>query len=289
MTLEEKLSRIRLVVCDMDRTILHTDKRISQRTVRAIQAARECGVEVTLCSARTFSMMEYYTYALGIRVPAISCNGAAIVEPDTRHVLYKNAVPETIAVKILRFCRENGIDYGALGLNHWWFCENSVRAEGFTLYNEVAAENRYPPMPLEPFDPEFRCIHGESIHKIPICERTPGDCARVAELVAACPELASFAPEPGYLDVVTEGNDKGVGVIRLARLLGVSLDRVCVMGDFDNDLSMFAVAGLSVAMENGTQRVKAAADLCTGTNDGDGVAEFIEQNIFRKIWTRKRQ
>ena len=286
MTPEEKLSRIRLVVCDMDRTILRTDKRISRRTVRAVHAARECGVEVMLCSARVFSMMEYYTHALDIRAPAVSCNGAAIVEPGTRRVLYENPVPEADALEILRFCRENGIDHGALGLNHWWFCEGSMRAEGFTLYNEVAGENRYPPMPLELFDAEFRCIRGESIHKIPICERTPGDCARVAGLAASRPGLIAFAPEPGYLDVVTAGNDKGAGVTRLARLLDIPLEQVCVMGDFDNDLPMFAVAGLSVAMENGTQRVKSAADLCTGTNDGDGVAEFLEQNISRKIWSR---
>lgn len=286
MTLEEKLSHIRLVVCDMDRTILHTDKRISSRTVQAILAAHECGVEVTLCSARVFSMMEYYVHALGIKVPVISCNGAAIVEPNTRRVLYENPIPETKAVEIFRFCRDNGVDYGALGLNHWWFCKNSLRAEGFHRYNAVAAENQYPPMPLEEFDQAFHCIHGESIHKIPICERTSGDCARIAQFVRAYSQLSCFEPEPGYLDVVTTGNDKGAGVIRLTRLLNIPLEQVCVIGDFDNDLPMFAVAGLSVAMGNGTKRIKAQANLHTGTNDADGVAEFLEYNIFKGIWSK---
>ena len=51
-------------------------------------------------------------------------------------------------------------------------------------------------------------------------------------------------------------------------------------------IAAYCLPQFAVAMENGTQRVKSAADLCTGTNDGDGVAEFLEQNISRKIWSR---
>ena len=83
-----------------------------------------------------------------------------------------------------------------------------------------------------------------------------------------------------YLDVTHPEANKGNAVRLLAAQLGVELAAVAVLGDMANDLPMFDVAGFAVAMGNGSAEVQARAAAVTGSNDGDGWAQAIDQFIL---------
>jgi hydroxymethylpyrimidine pyrophosphatase-like HAD family hydrolase len=89
--------------------------------------------------------------------------------------------------------------------------------------------------------------------------------------------------QPYYLDVTHTQANKGDGVIALADLIGVPLSATAAIGDMDNDLPMFAQAGLSIAMGQAPDAVKAAADHVTTSNEEDGVAHAIETYILPAI------
>ena len=74
--------------------------------------------------------------------------------------------------------------------------------------------------------------------------------------------------------------DKGHGVTELARAVGVPLEQVAVVGDGRNDVSMFRVAGLSIAVDNASDEVKKAADHVTASNVDDGVAQAIDRYVL---------
>jgi hydroxymethylpyrimidine pyrophosphatase-like HAD family hydrolase len=80
-----------------------------------------------------------------------------------------------------------------------------------------------------------------------------------------------------YLDVTPPGHDKGTFVTALAKRLGVPLDAVATIGDMHNDVAMFKVSGLSIAMGNASDEVKRFANRITTSNEDDGFANAMEQ------------
>jgi hydroxymethylpyrimidine pyrophosphatase-like HAD family hydrolase len=104
------------------------------------------------------------------------------------------------------------------------------------------------------------------------------------EMIAAMAGRATVArSQLYYLDVTPLSGNKGDGVAAIARECGVPLEQVAVIGDQRNDLAMFARAGLSVAMGNGPEDVRAAAQFTTTGNDVDGVAHAIDTIILPRI------
>ena len=85
-----------------------------------------------------------------------------------------------------------------------------------------------------------------------------------------------------YLDVTAPRANKGDGVAALAHAAGVPLPQVAVFGDQRNDLPMFVRAGLSVAMAQGPEEVRAAATHVSTSNDEDGVAVAIDRFILHR-------
>ena len=83
--------------------------------------------------------------------------------------------------------------------------------------------------------------------------------------------------QPYYLDVTHPDADKGQGVAALAEVMGVPMDQVAVVGDAHNDVPMFHRAGLSIAMGQASDDVKAQANFVTASNEEDGLAQAIER------------
>ena len=77
-----------------------------------------------------------------------------------------------------------------------------------------------------------------------------------------------------------DGVNKCTGVEELAAMHGISMENVMTLGDYDNDMPMIKAAGLGVAMGNALEKVKAAADYVTDTNDNDGVGKAIEKFVL---------
>ena len=84
--------------------------------------------------------------------------------------------------------------------------------------------------------------------------------------------------------IVVEGGNKGAALTRLVGSLGIALRQTAVAGDSENDLSMFAVAGLTYAMGNAVDSLRARADRIAPTNDEEGVAW-----VLRDIMERNRE
>ena len=79
------------------------------------------------------------------------------------------------------------------------------------------------------------------------------------------------------LEAMPLGVDKGYGLSQLARHLGLDRSQVAAVGDGGNDVAMLRYAALGVAMGNGSDEAKAAADYITADNDHDGLAQFIDK------------
>jgi len=268
--------KIRMVVSDLDQTLLNSDATLSAENLAAIRAAEAKGIFVTICSGRIFTMMEAYARALNIQGPVITTNGAAIVDGKTGKLLSTQSIPKDVAVKILDYGRERDYDYSALTGPVSYFSCNSQRKKRFERYNEIAEAGGLAGMRLEYFCERSYSNIDDDFLKLLLYQIPEQDLESVSAFLDSIPEINYTSSDEGLLDIMAAGTSKGTAVAEVRQLLGLEKDQVCVFGDYINDLTMFSEAGLTVAMANAHEELKSKALYVTDTNDHAGVARAIE-------------
>ncbi|MFP3040791.1 Cof-type HAD-IIB family hydrolase [Treponema primitia] len=282
--MEEELRKagqeVRLIVCDLDGTLLNSEKLISPENLKAINMAREKGIFVTICSGRIHTMLEAYSRTLSVEGPLISGNGAFIIDTRTGEMLYSNFVDPQAAYPLLLFCREHGLDHLLVNTEGCWYAEGSQRITRFEQYNQIAGKDNLSPMPLHLYDPNYQKALSGKIHKMLIAGLSPGEMDMTTEYIRTLKNLSCTSSENGLLDVAAPGINKGMGVAALGRILGLGKQQICVFGDYLNDIPMFEQAGFPIAMGNADEAVKRKALAITGSNDDDGIAQAIRNYIL---------
>lgn len=273
--------KVKLIVCDLDGTLLNSGKQISDANLRAIEKAGREGVFTTLCSGRIHQMMQVYIRRLNIRGPLIAANGAVIFDGGINKILSQKTLDPDEALPLLQFCRQNGMDYSALTAGGSFFSKNSVRIGRFKQYNTIAQSEGLATIPLRFFENGRSAALPDDIYKILIYELKEGQQKTAEERLKKIPAFNYTSSEKGLLDVSARGVNKGRALRELARILGVTRQQICVFGDYYNDITMMAGAGLSIAMGNAPDEVKKATLAVTGSNDEDGVALGIEKYILQ--------
>jgi Cof subfamily protein (haloacid dehalogenase superfamily) len=258
---------IRLVISDVDGTLVNHDKELTPGTIAAVHRLRAAGVGFTLISARPPSGLIPLAAPLGLTEPLAAFNGGTLCTIDGA-VTERHLVPEAVVRGLFALAEGSGADPWIFADGRWY-----ARAmEGLHLDHERKASMQEP-------------IRTEDM--APLFARTDkltwvsGDAPMLHDLTARAQALygaqATIAQsQTYYLDVTASQANKGDGIARLARAQGVDLAEVAVLGDMPNDLPMFARAGLAIAMGQAPDAVKAAAAYVTTSNDVDGVAHAID-------------
>ncbi|WP_189549709.1 Cof-type HAD-IIB family hydrolase [Streptomyces lavendofoliae] len=264
--------RPRLIATDLDGTLLRDDKSVSHRTITALAAAEEAGIEVFFVTgrpARWMGVVSDHVHGHGL---AICANGAAVVDLHSGgRLLEVRPLERGTALDVVRTLRR----------------EAPGTAFAVELSTGFHYEPDYPPFWLDP-DATIAPVE-ELLH-----EEEPGLGAPMLKLLAHHPDLT---PD-GFLALArTAAGDRvnitrsspsalleisGLGVSKASTLAlccaerGISADEVVAFGDMPNDIEMLSWAGRSYAMGNAHPDVVAAASGRTVANNDDGVARVIE-------------
>lgn len=271
---------IKMVVSDLDQTLLNSDATFSPENLDAIRAAEAKGIFFTICSGRIFPMLEVYVRALDIQGPVITTNGAAIVDGKTGKLLSKHTIPHEIAVKILDYARERDYDYSALTGQVSYFSGNSQRIKRFERYNEIAESDGLKAMRLEYFNGRSYTNIDNDILKMLLYQIPAEEFSSVTAFLDSIPEIHFTSSDEGLLDIMAAGTNKGTAVAEVRKFMGFAKKQVCVFGDYINDLAMFEEAGLTVAVANAHEELKSKALYVTDTNDRAGVARALKALIL---------
>ncbi|GHV38804.1 haloacid dehalogenase [Synergistales bacterium] len=277
--LEAVGKKIRLIVCDLDGTLLNSQKEISQGSLEAIEEAGKMGVNVTICSGRVAPMLYFYVKKLSLDVPFISSNGGAISNPVTFKALRQKPMPLDEAKLLLEFCAQKGLDYCALGEEGGFFSHSGHCIERFERYNRIATAEGFESMPLNFFSSGHENALEKPFNKMLIYR--DADLSAVEEYIKTRMNLTYTFSDTSVMDVFASGIDKGYGLRELSRVMGIAREEICAFGDYLNDIPMFREAGLAVATGNACKEAKEAADIVTASNDDDGVAAAIREYILR--------
>jgi Cof subfamily protein (haloacid dehalogenase superfamily) len=266
-------SKIALVVSDIDGTLVTSDKRLTRRAVEAASALAQAGIALSLVSSRPPVGFAMLTGPLRLAHPLGAFNGGALVTPELV-IIEQIFVPEAAVRIALEIFAELGVD-AWLFTDATWFVQD---LEGAYVPKERHTIQAGPVL-ANSFEPYYR-----QVGKLVGSSKDPALLERCeAELQSRLGNLASAKrSQPYYLDVTPGIATKGHAVTRIAGRLGFPLAHVAVVGDAANDLSMFSVAGLAIAMGNAIEDVKQAAHVTTETNENDGFAVAIERYILSR-------
>jgi len=261
---------VRLVVSDVDGTLVDRDKQVTPATVGAVRRLRDAGIGFTIISARPMSGMRWIADLLEIDGPMGAFNGGIVFRRDGT-IERRDLVDPAVARGVLELVGD-AADRWVFADDRWY----ATDGEGPHTASERKASSQEPVV-RDTFDDLMdRC---DKLTFVSDDEERLRDLAERAR--AAFGERATIAQsQTYYLDVTAPSANKGDGLRGLADTAGVPLDRICAIGDQANDLPMLKLAGLAVAMGQAPDAVKEAADAVTAANDADGVARAIDRLVL---------
>lgn len=262
------MTRVALVVSDVDGTLLTKDKVLTEGAQTAVKKLRAAGIGFTIVSSRPTIGMGFLLPPLAITLPIGAFNGSSIVDAQLKPV-EQHLIPPATAQRSIDVLSEFGVDIW-LFTNDQWLTRNP---DGEYVPHEKRAIKHDPAIVTDftPYVTKACKIVGASSDAALLqrCE------AAMIEAVGA--EATAVRSQTYYLDVTPPGHDKGTFVETIAKRMGVLLTEVATIGDMQNDLAMFAKSGISFAMGNATDDVKQRATHVTETNEHDGFAKAIEK------------
>jgi HAD superfamily hydrolase (TIGR01484 family) len=257
---------IRLVASDLDGTLLRADETVSERTRRAVAAARDAGITVVLVSGRPPRSIGPLAERVGVGGVAICANGAVIWDLDRGTMVDSSPLAAEVATRLVHALRQAipGARFaveleGGFGREPGW-------SDG-----------------LQPVRPD--ALEADALELItgPVTKllvRHPDlEFAEVAERARRAVGDDAVATWAGLrvVEISAAGVTKAFALERLCRRLGIDAAEVVAVGDMPNDLAMLAWAGTGVAVANATPEVLEAADEVTAANTDDGVALLLER------------
>lgn len=262
---------IKVIALDLDGTLLTSDKTISAENKQAIQEAKAAGIKVVLCTGRPLKGIVNYLEELELMDDedyAITYNGGLIQKNQSGEILYQKAHSKADMEYCYQETYQVGLPLVMIDLQYAY--ETTYPENRTSLYPGVMKA-----IPFQQANPsEF--AEGHQFNKAVLCIDELILDEESKRLPAAFYERFTCVKSRKYLlEVLPKDVSKGSALEHLAELLGITTDNIMACGDEENDLSMLTTVGFPVAMENGTDEVKAVASFITHTNDQDGVAYAI--------------
>jgi len=254
------MKTVKLIVTDLDGTLLRTDKSVSRRTIQTLENCRSEGIKLAFATGRTASALSLAPMELfdGHAV----ANGAVATIGDT--VVHRRLIPWEDARPFLVACHERGLHISSQlgGEDYSNFVMSDVWPE-VTYFTIV----------------DFK-THALDADKIITYNLTHEDIDFIQKKLP--PHSYMVMAVDGLAMITHVQAKKSYAINALCRHWGISPTETVAFGDDLNDIDMLECAGTGVAMGNALNEVKQAADDICKTNDEDGLAIWIEENILHR-------
>ncbi len=253
MTMPERLADVRLIAVDLDGTLLTRDKTVSPRTLEAIEACRQRGIKLAFATGRSQLHAAAYLERLRPDASVLAYGARVLLGEET---VFRRCMQPTVATRVLR----------GVGM------ATKIRyqlPDGTCYLTEPDGES----LPLDRAAAIDARVEHLCAWDVPA--RTAIDIARSA----GC-SLSQVVGDR-WCNFSALGVNKGAGMRRLMRALGLRPGQAVAFGDESCDIGFFRACGFGVAMGNADAQTLAAADARTDSNDRDGIAAFLETFLLR--------
>jgi hypothetical protein len=271
---EDVPNGVRLVVADVDGTLVTPDKILTPRARAAVRTIVEAGIAFTITSGRPPLGMKTLVDELQLQDPIAAFNGGLLVRPDLS-VIREHLVPSEAAQAVIDILTKDTLDVWVYGHTDWYVKSRHgphVDREEWTV--------KFPPTVVSTYESLL-----DRVVKIVGVNDDHDVMARcVDELQRQFGQHVSAAlSQPYYLDVTHPKANKGEVVNALSAMLAIPTPQIATIGDMPNDVLMFQRSGVSIAMGNASVDVQRAATFVTTSNREEGFALAMERFILRAL------
>lgn len=269
---------IKLIAIDMDGTLLDSQKQIPQANIDVLKEAREAGVKIVLCTGRVKSGVLPYAEELDLSGKdeyAILDNGCTTYSTKDWSLLnYHQLQASEIEDLVARVANYPDVDVTFFDQSHYFIVSDQVPE--LVAYDAGLVFNTVTPTTVTALKAsEAPILQGMYMGEVAALDRFE------VENDAELRQQFSMVRSQSYIyEVLPKGTTKASALIQLAQDLGISPDEVMAIGDAANDIEMLEFAGISIAMGNASEAVKALADDITSSHDEAGVAQAIRKWVL---------
>jgi len=263
--------RVRLMLADVDGTLVTRDKVLTDRSINAVHELRAAGVVFALTSGRPPRGMQMLIEPLALDTPIAAFNGGLVVDPDMS-VLEQKVIPDDLVPPILALLESSGLDVWIYRGADWFVRDPHaphVARESSTVQFDPTVVNSYDGVT-------------DSVAKI---VGVSDDHDLVASVANAAHDefgdhVSAARSQPYYLDITHPEANKGGVVKFLSARYRIQPEQIATIGDMPNDVLMFAHSGLSIAMGQSDPDVQLAARRVTTSNQDEGFANAVERFVL---------
>ena len=250
--------KIKMIVTDLDGTLLRTDKSISEFTRAVLEQRRKSGIKLVYATGRGGSADRV--------APAELFDGRVTMNGAVAHIedalVYCRLIPYLAARPVLLACDKRGL--------------NTTSECSGMHYSNFVVSAKWPQ--ITDFELVDFSLHDIDAEKLYALVNNPEDVLFIESLLPK--DLYLSLSRDGMAMIMHRDATKAKAVAELARIWGISASEIAAFGDDLNDMDMLEYAGAGVAMGNAVEEIKAAADFVCLSNDEDGLAEWIISNIL---------
>ncbi|WP_270168816.1 HAD family hydrolase [Paenibacillus sp. SYP-B4298] len=257
---------IRLVVCDLDGTVLLPDHQLPEHVISALRAYRQAGGMVTIATGRPALTAASIVQQLNIELPAIYCNGAVIADPDK--VWHQAEFAAAPFLPLQQAAAHAGAELLMFGASTVYAFRRSQAIEHYEHKERVVCE----------LIEEQAMLSMERLNKLLLI----GPMAVIRKVWEAAgallhTEYTALQSEDTFLEIVPKEVNKGKALCRLMDILNIEPKHVMAIGNQVNDLELLQEAGIGVAVGNSHPLLMEQADYICRHEYGDGVIEALHQ------------
>jgi Cof subfamily protein (haloacid dehalogenase superfamily) len=263
----------RLLVADIDGTLVTSAREITPRVKDAVRQAQAKGVRVCLATGRIWPSAQPYFRGLGADPPAILYNGGMIYDFVADKVLRRVPLAYEHAKAVLEILREiPHVQPHLYVADRVYTGRMNELTKEYRRKDNLRVEEVGDLVTFLPPEPMKILIIGPRAHLTTVFEKVAGLPLRINMVFS----------EETYLEILPAGSSKGAAFVEMANVLQIPLEATIAVGDNLNDLEMIKAAGLGVAMGNALPELQSQAGYVTSTNDEEGLAEVIQRFILEK-------
>jgi hypothetical protein len=275
---------IRLVIADVDGTLVTREKILTERARAAVSRMRSAGIKFAITSGRPPRGMQMLIEPLALTTPIAAFNGGMFINPDLS-VIEQRVLQADVIEPAVETMRAYGLDTWIYRGTEWFVHERHgahVDREEWTV--------KFPPTVVANFNGltnDVAKLVGVSDDLEAVCKCETAVCEQFAAKVhtkQSNPQrdmlVSAARSQPYYLDVTHPDANKGYVVLRLGEMLDIPTDQIATIGDMPNDIAMFEKSGVSIAMGQASDEVKSAATYTTTSSEEEGFATAVERYVL---------
>ena len=257
-----------LIAIDSDGTLRKNDGTITEKTKLAIKKQMGKGNIVVICTARP----RYHTLEIsedvGISNYLISSNGSEVFDIKENKIIWSSYIDKEKCKLLYEYANNNNIRI-------MFVLDNSEYVTKFTRNDNQILLN----------DENFNDVFESNVKQIMVIDKDKEKIDEFKKIVKSKYKMnildsSNKKSEESWFSIISNNASKGIALKKISEYLNIPIENTIAIGNDKNDISMFEIAGISVAVNNASKSIKNKVDYVTLSNEKDGVATFL--NTYKK-------